>query len=89
LASSKRILKIFNRVGGNFKSKKVKVLNLKEMKVVEGGRFLGWGWKEYGQLETVSASWCESGYAIQRNYVYTIFGLETSITKDSGPVCLR
>ncbi len=67
----------------------MKVLKFSEMEVIEGGRFLGWGWKQYGQAETINASYCESGYATERTYVYTVFGLETSITKDSGPVCLR
>ena len=66
----------------------MKVLKFSEMEVIEGGRFLGWGWKQYGQAETINASYCESGYAIQRTYVYTIFGLETSIAKEAEPECL-
>jgi hypothetical protein len=59
----------------------MKVLNLKEMEVVEGGRFLGWGWRTYGEVDTISDSSCGSGYATETTLVYTVFGLETSISK--------
>jgi hypothetical protein len=56
----------------------MKTLNLKEMEVIEGGRFLGWGWKKYGGTKEVdSYADCGGGPALTWNEVYTVFWLET------------
>ncbi|MGF1925116.1 MAG: hypothetical protein ACQUHE_13130 [Bacteroidia bacterium] len=59
----------------------MKTLNLKEMEVVEGGRFLGWGWNEFGPAREVSDPSCASGIAVEQKWVYTVFYLETSRDK--------
>lgn len=59
----------------------MKTLNLKEMEVIEGGRFLGWGWKTYGSPNEVTASWCKGNIGLEYTLVYTVFGLETSKSK--------
>ena len=55
----------------------MKSLNLKEMEVVEGGRFLGWGWKQYDKDIVEHDSRCpNNGASFTYSEVYTVFGLE-------------
>lgn len=48
------------------------------MDKIEGGRFLGWGWTEYGAPNEVAAAHC---IGLDTTFAYTVFEFETGRTK--------
>jgi hypothetical protein len=65
------------------------VMNFEEMVVVEGGRFLGWGWhtesKDPVDYHMADCNGC-AGYIAHQSY--DVFGIGTGITRDIV-VCLK